>query len=196
MSYLVRSAQSASRGACLSWLSGKLQLCSSITQTRSSILSHKLRGTGGSSVLWGGFIIFQDEFLCSWLPQLEQQVGNALAQLSDRAPVGPEQGRAVGLGLSSSVSAEQCQCRWTPLCSSSEPQPIVAEAVSFIPEGGRCCGCAGFQSPDSRTPPYKQSSWDLLWPAGVWNWLLGIKGSFCRPPVKFPLGLTKIFKVS
>lgn len=58
VSYLVRSAQSASRGACLSWLSGKLQLCSSITQTRSSILSHKLPGTGGSSVVCGGFYYF------------------------------------------------------------------------------------------------------------------------------------------
>lgn len=29
----------------------------------------------------GGFIIFQDQFLHSWLPQLEEQVGNALAQL-------------------------------------------------------------------------------------------------------------------
>lgn len=58
VSYLVRSAQSASRGACLSWLSGKLQLCSSITQTRGSILSHKLPGTGGCSVVLGGFYCF------------------------------------------------------------------------------------------------------------------------------------------
>lgn len=59
VSYLVRSAQSASRGACLSWLSGKLQLCSSITQTRSSILSHKLPGTGGSCVVWGVLLFFK-----------------------------------------------------------------------------------------------------------------------------------------
>lgn len=94
-------------------------------------------------MLWGGFVIFEDQLLCSWLPQLEQQLGNALAQLSGgvpRAPVGPEQGRAgaaVGLGLSSSVTTEQCQCRWTPLCSSSEPQSVVTEGIApFLREDG------------------------------------------------------------
>lgn len=31
--------------------------------------------------MWGGFIIFPDQFPHSWLPQLEEQDGNVLAQL-------------------------------------------------------------------------------------------------------------------
>lgn len=118
VSYLVRSAQSASRGACLSWLSGKLQLCSSITQTRSSILSHKLPGTGGSSVVWGGFVIFQDQFLRCWLPQLEEQAGNAwhsslcegrpwVLQSRMELPWDHSRGRAGGPGPAVGPRAEQ-----------------------------------------------------------------------------------------
>lgn len=44
-----------------------------------------------------------------------------------------------------------------PSLAAQTPQSImIAEGISFIPaQGGRCCGCAGFQSPDSRIPPYK-----------------------------------------
>lgn len=176
VSYLVRSAQSASRGACLSWLSGKLQLCSSITQTRSSILSHKLPDTGGSSVLWGGSLLF---FSSSVPPFLAPSAGAAgwecpgtalwVFQSRMELPWDQSRGRAgassgawgwaVVLLPRSSASADG-----HPSLAAQTPQSImIAEGISFIPgQGGRCCGCAGFQSPDSRIPPYKRSSWDLL----------------------------------
>lgn len=50
VSYLVRSAKSASRGACLSLLSGNLQLCS-WNKMWGSILSHKLL-TGGVRIYY------------------------------------------------------------------------------------------------------------------------------------------------
>lgn len=190
VSYLVRSAQSASRGACLSWLSGKLQLCSSITQTRSSILSHKLPGTGGSSVVLGRFIIFWDQFLHSWLPQLEEQVGNVLAQLfvwggsREFSRAGrSSRGTTAGAGLGSPGAGSEAW-GWAGFiwpCSSASadghtslaaqtPQSIMIplRELAFIPgkwgrlQPAQCCGCAGFQTPDSGIPPYKWIIWDLL----------------------------------
>lgn len=223
VSYLVRSAQSASRGACLSWLSGKLQLCSSITQTRSSILSHKLPGTGGSSVVWGSFIIFQDQFLHSWLPQLEEQVGNVLAQLfvwggsREFSRAGwSSRGTTAGAGLGA-PGASSGALGWAvfvlprssasadghPSLAAQTPSPswFQRELASFLSREDVCSQHSAVavvvswaRTPGSLLP----NGWVGIcsWAGGVWNWLLGIKGSFCRPPVKFPLGLTKIFKVS